>query len=292
MDQLLRHPPRVAGVNRYPFARHEVVGPRANGSCHLCFVVGGRGELAIAGRAQACTAGDLLVLSWGRLWTLRDLGSLVVLSVHLRFLPWAAADGELRHWQEGEHGPTADPAPDLGCGVLPVVPAGAAPLAEELLAAWLQPGAQRAFHLRALAVALVALLRSPVVGVAGTRSGPPAGKPATRISELLHWLQWIKRYDLTCDELAQRAGLGRSAFGSAFKHATGLSPARWLMARRLAEAQRLLTTTRMPVATIGERVGFADPFHFSRCFRQRYGVSPREMRHMPAVPPAGRVRRT
>lgn len=295
MDQLLRHPPRVAGVNRYPFARHETVGPRANGSCHLCFVVGGRGDLGIAGRQQTCVAGDLLVLPWGRLWTLRDGGNLVVLSVHLRFLAWTAPDGELRHWGVdrpglAERGPAADPAPDLGCGVLPVVPAGAAALAEQLLAVWLQPGAQRAFHLRALAAALVALLRAPGGGyVADARHDAGAGTPATsgpadrRIAALLHWLQWSTRHDLSCDELAQRAGLGRSAFGAAFKAATGLSPARWLMARRLGEAQRLLTTTRSAVATVGERVGFSDPFHFSRCFQRRYGMSPRQTRQLPAM---------
>lgn len=270
MVDLIANPPRVVGANRFPFATGEQVGPRSNGSTHLCFVVAGRGTLECTSGEQVLQPGALAVLPWGMPWISRDLQGLVVLSVHLRFLPWSAPDAPLRHWLPGERIVAADPAPDLGSGVLQTVPKEAFAYAEAILDAWLDRSPQRAFRLRALAAALVARLLPGM----GERAVPRSAG----ISQALDWLAWIKRFDVGREELERRAGLGRTAFGSAFKEAIGSSPAAWLMQRRLAEAHRLLTTSREPVAAIATRTGFGDPFHFSRCFRRRYGISPRQAR--------------
>lgn len=270
MPDLLSHPPRVVGANRFPFAPGEVVGPRSNGSTHVCCVVAGRGALQFAGEERILRPGALAVLPWGAPWTSRDDGGLVVLSVHLRFLPWSAPDAPLRHWLPGERVPAADPAPDIGRGVIDPAPPQAVALAEDILAAWLDRGTQRTFRLRALAAALVAALLPD--GRAHDVPPPPG------IAQALEWLAWINRFDVGRAELEARAGMGRTAFGAAFRAATGRTPAAWLLERRLAEAHRLLTSSREPVAAIAGRTGFGDPFHFSRCFRRRYGVSPRRAR--------------
>lgn len=270
VPDLLSHPPRVVGANRFPFAPGEVVGPRANGSTHLCCVVAGSGVLQCAGDGRALRPGALAVLPWGLPWSCRDAGGLVVLSVHLRFLPWQAPDPPLRHWLPGERVPAADPAPDLGRGTIDPAPRQAFALAEAILSAWLDRGTERAFRLRALAAALVAAL---LPDRRARAAPPPPG-----VAQALEWLAWINRYDVGRDELEARAGLGRTAFGAAFKAATGRTPAAWLLERRLAEAHRLLTSGREPVAAVAARTGFGDPFHFSRCFRRRYGLSPRRAR--------------
>lgn len=56
----------------------------------------------------------------------------------------------------------------------------------------------------------------------------------------------------------------------------------WILGRRLEAARRELTSARgrnQTVAAIANRWGFADSTHFSRRFRQAYGISPREWRH-------------
>lgn len=45
---------------------------------------------------------------------------------------------------------------------------------------------------------------------------------------------------------------------------------------RLRYAARLLRSTALPVARATEASGFAGPFHFSRAFRSRHGVPPRD----------------
>ncbi|HEX6449097.1 MAG TPA: helix-turn-helix domain-containing protein, partial [Trebonia sp.] len=56
----------------------------------------------------------------------------------------------------------------------------------------------------------------------------------------------------------------------------------WIVERRLEAARDQLTSPRghnQTIAAIARRWGFADSTHFSRRFRQAYGMSPREWRH-------------
>lgn len=54
----------------------------------------------------------------------------------------------------------------------------------------------------------------------------------------------------------------------------------WIIAERLAGASRELAAPRSArtIASVASRWGFADPTHFARRFRERYGMSPREYR--------------
>jgi AraC-like DNA-binding protein len=61
-----------------------------------------------------------------------------------------------------------------------------------------------------------------------------------------------------------------------------LSLGQWILDRRLEAARDQLTSSRgrrQTIAAIARRWGFADSTHFSRRFRQAYGMSPREWRH-------------
>lgn len=53
---------------------------------------------------------------------------------------------------------------------------------------------------------------------------------------------------------------------------------RALSQARLLHAARLLEATELPVERVAAASGFGSPFHFSRVFRQRYGVPPGEYR--------------
>jgi AraC-like DNA-binding protein len=63
---------------------------------------------------------------------------------------------------------------------------------------------------------------------------------------------------------------------------TGCSPTAWLWAARLERAQRMLADPRYRHQTIGaiaSLTGFASSSHFSRTFRERFSLSPREWRN-------------
>ena len=60
-----------------------------------------------------------------------------------------------------------------------------------------------------------------------------------------------------------------------------VTPAQWVLHRRLERARTLLDTSdpaTTSIATVARRSGFRDASHFSRRFRQAYGTTPREWR--------------
>lgn len=73
--------------------------------------------------------------------------------------------------------------------------------------------------------------------------------------------------------LARAMGMGRSAFVAHFAAAAGEPPARWIRRRRCALAHDLLARG-WSVTAVAQRLGFANPFHFSRVFRAITGQAP------------------
>lgn len=67
----------------------------------------------------------------------------------------------------------------------------------------------------------------------------------------------------------------------------GLSPASFIRDQRLARCAADLRDPRLaqvPVALVGERWGLSAASHFSRLFREHFGVSPQEYRRMERLP--------
>lgn len=79
-------------------------------------------------------------------------------------------------------------------------------------------------------------------------------------------------------ELARLWGVRAEHFCHAFKAATGRTPGAYVRTLRLEQAKSLLESTDLAVKEIMGHVGFNDFSHFSRDFKQRFGVSPREHR--------------
>jgi AraC family transcriptional regulator len=83
---------------------------------------------------------------------------------------------------------------------------------------------------------------------------------------------------LTVAELAQRAGMSRVRFARSFKEATGTSPYRYIIARRLSKARQLLASSRLSLGEIAYAVGFCSQSHLTSTFHRSVGVTPREYR--------------
>jgi transcriptional regulator GlxA family with amidase domain len=78
--------------------------------------------------------------------------------------------------------------------------------------------------------------------------------------------------------LARLAGLSAAHFGELFKQHTGCSPRDYLHLLRIHQACRLLRDSPLSIKEIAARVGYPDPFHFSRQFKAFQGLSPSEYR--------------
>ncbi|MNU06934.1 HTH-type transcriptional activator Btr [compost metagenome] len=66
-----------------------------------------------------------------------------------------------------------------------------------------------------------------------------------------------------------------------FKKYTGISPIDYLIAYRMKEAHRLLTSTCATVKEISEMVGYTDAYYFSRLFKKQFGLAPTQLRALP-----------
>lgn len=80
------------------------------------------------------------------------------------------------------------------------------------------------------------------------------------------------------DAMARRAGVSRFAFLRAFRKATGTTPWRFILNRRIGRAKELLIDTDLPIKTIAHELGFADANYFSRLFRKETGIAARDYR--------------
>ncbi|MBF6625210.1 AraC family transcriptional regulator [Tuanshanicoccus lijuaniae] len=84
---------------------------------------------------------------------------------------------------------------------------------------------------------------------------------------------------ITLDSLSEVADINKYYLIRLFKQFTGLSPIDYLIHVRLKEAERLLVTTNMSVATISDFVGFHSPSHFSKTFKEYNHITPTKYRH-------------
>lgn len=98
-----------------------------------------------------------------------------------------------------------------------------------------------------------------------------------RDTPLTKTLDWAARHldashDL--DSLAARAAMSRRSFTRHFRQHTGTTVGQWLLAQRLALAQRLLETTAQPVERIAERAGFGSALSLRQHFAAALHTTP------------------
>ena len=79
-------------------------------------------------------------------------------------------------------------------------------------------------------------------------------------------------------DLAGLARLSKSYFSRAFKTTFGRSPQRFIVDRRVEQAQHLMLTSDEPLCGVALTCGFSDQAHFSRVFRRLVGASPNQWR--------------
>jgi len=75
-------------------------------------------------------------------------------------------------------------------------------------------------------------------------------------------------------ELAAAVSLSPSRFSTLFREAVGCAPVTYRNQRRIARAQHMLLTGKMPIAQVAEQSGFSTVQQFNRIFRRATGITP------------------
>lgn len=98
------------------------------------------------------------------------------------------------------------------------------------------------------------------------------------IREALSFVEQNFQNNITIENMAEFCNLNRSYFGKIFRDAVGKSPQEFLISYRMMKAAELLKVTELSIGDISQAVGYPSQLHFSRAFKNTYGISPREWR--------------
>lgn len=120
-----------------------------------------------------------------------------------------------------------------------------------------------------------------------TRSVSPMGLSTSKggklrdfyIREALAFIELNFQNDISVENIADHCGLNRSYFGKIFKGAVGQPPQEFLLNYRMTKAEELLKLSRLSIGDISKAVGYDNQLHFSRAFKNVFGVPPRVWRN-------------
>jgi AraC family transcriptional regulator, glycine betaine-responsive activator len=90
-------------------------------------------------------------------------------------------------------------------------------------------------------------------------------------------------------DLARDAGLSTRQLERLFRKYLNRSPARYYLELRLNKARLLLVQTNMSIIDVALACGFVSASHFSKCYRDFFGRTPRKERGLPAEKEAATV---
>ncbi len=243
----------------YPDAHGHRMRRRSHPTHLLIYCTGGSGQLQVGGRSWVITSGDLIVLPAG-------LGHSYRASAEDPWsIYWVHYDGELGNAYNDL----------LGAQTVQAIGLQQRLIAEfDALFSLRRAGAATTPYLHG-ACRLKALLTD--IGDMATRSPEDAGR-GLDLEQIEELMRLRTGGELNLDELAREASLSKYHFSRKFKALTGHSPIQHFIHLKLRQACRLLDTTDAPVKVIAARLGYDDPYYFSRLFRRVVGLSPRQYR--------------
>ena len=79
---------------------------------------------------------------------------------------------------------------------------------------------------------------------------------------------------LSVKTLSQEIGLSRPQLYRRIKSITGRSPKKFIRDLKLRTALNLIKDNKLNVSQVAYKVGYDDPSYFSKCFSQKFGISP------------------
>ncbi|MEQ9364255.1 MAG: AraC family transcriptional regulator [Leptospirales bacterium] len=104
----------------------------------------------------------------------------------------------------------------------------------------------------------------------------PAGDEGDdRVKRVRHWIEARGEFQISLADAADHTGLSPDRLRHLFKQVTGISFRRYVMWSRIRRAVAA-AASGVSLTDAAHQAGFADQAHFSRSFRDMFGLSPRD----------------
>lgn len=84
--------------------------------------------------------------------------------------------------------------------------------------------------------------------------------------------------NISVSSMARKAGLCERRFRQVFELEMGMSPKKHLESLKMKTAEAMLRNTSLLLGEISDKLGYCNPFHFSRRFQATHGMSPSQYR--------------
>ena len=88
----------------------------------------------------------------------------------------------------------------------------------------------------------------------------------------------MSKDDINIDHIAAALSLSRKQLRARVMSITGLTPVAYILQVRLNYARRMIASEDTSLTTIAKRCGFQNLSHFSKAFKQQFGISPLQFR--------------
>ncbi len=120
----------------------------------------------------------------------------------------------------------------------------------------------------------------PPIGIVPRASTDTLAVRDAVIADVIHTIRARACDGPSVEDLATHSGLARWKLEKQFKDVVGHSVHDDIVRVRLAEAQRLLRTTDLPLKVIAPRAGFHSVPYMITVFRRRFGITPARFRRL------------
>jgi AraC-like DNA-binding protein len=126
----------------------------------------------------------------------------------------------------------------------------------------------------ALAVRIVRCIAEPAAFATAVANG----LSGERLRRVRDYIETHLADPLNLEKIADIACLSPYHFCRSFKQATGVTPHRYVVQRRLERAKSLMRRTDRPLGLIAQDAGFTDQSHLTAVFRREIGLTPGRFR--------------
>ena len=137
------------------------------------------------------------------------------------------------------------------------------------------PVQNRTLYFKSLLSALLILIMEKGTPVSSNQAHIASHK---NLRDVIFYINRHFQEPLDLTVLAKAANLTPKYLSKRFMELSGIPLSRYLQEVRLHYARNLVLSTTIPLKQVCARSGFSTAAHFSRCFRQKYGCSPSQMR--------------
>ncbi len=100
----------------------------------------------------------------------------------------------------------------------------------------------------------------------------------SKVSDVISFIEKHYCDNFSSKDVEKYIGFSYKYISSIFKTETGMTIKEYQLMLRIRQAAKLLCSTDLDIAEISDKIGFYDPFYFSRIFKREKGFSPSKYR--------------